>query len=303
MRALVTGASGLLGSNLCLLSCEKHEITGVTHRAGLKAAPFKTVSLDLTEDGAFQKLLQETTPQVVIHCAALADVDACELDPQGAQQINAQTPASMAALCQAAGIGFLHISTDAVFDGVKGDYCEEDEPNPLSVYARSKLEGECGVLAAHAGALVLRVNFYGFSLGGKRSLAEFFLNHLQAGEAVNGFTDVFFCPLYVADLVDIIWEMIVRDLNGLYHVVSPQHLSKYDFGMNIAAKFGLDGSLIRPVSVQDGNLLARRSPNLTLRVTKMVNTGVTLPTLAAGLERFHKDFQEGHASKIRALAD
>ncbi|MDK2979873.1 MAG: dTDP-4-dehydrorhamnose reductase [Chloroflexota bacterium] len=302
MRILVTGASGLLGLNLCLTSAGEHELTGLVNQRSLQDAPFDTLQADLLQEGAAEELFDQVRPQAVIHCAAMADVDRCERDPQTAQAINAQVPAKLAALCAQRGARMVHISTDAVFDGQRGSYTEEDQPNPLSVYARTKLEGEQGVLAADPGALVLRVNFYGYSLSGRRSLAEFFLNNLSAGQPLKGFTDVHFCPLYVADLVDVIFSALALDLSGLYHAVSPECLSKYDFGRRIADKFGLPGDLIQPVSVNDGNLLAKRSPNLTLRVDKLQAAGVELPGQAEGLERFHQHFCHGYPELVKSYA-
>ena len=252
--------------------------------------------------GRAERLLDQARPEVLIHCAAMADVDSCERNPQTAQAINAEVPARLAALCARRDIRMVHISTDAVFDGQRGSYTEEDLPNPLSVYARTKLEGEGGVLAANPQALVLRVNFYGYSLSGRRSLAEFFLNNLTAGQPLKGFTDVHFCPLYVVDLVDVIFSCLDHQLTGLYHAVSPECLSKYDFGRRIADKFGLDGSLIQPVSVNDGNLLAKRSPNLTLRVDKLQEAGVDLPGQADGLERFYRHSRHGYPELVKSYA-
>jgi len=139
-------------------------------------------------------------------------------------------------------------------------------------------------------------------LSGKRSLAEFFLYNLLEGKPLKGFTDVHFCPLYVGDLVGVMFAMLEKRLSGLYHVVSPECLSKYDFGRRIADKFGLDGNLIAPVSVYDGGLLARRSPNLTLRVDKLLAAGIPLPGQAPGLEHFHTHFQHGYPELIKSYA-
>lgn len=303
MRILVTGASGLLGLNLCLMSAQDHELIGVVNHRNLREVPFRTLQADLLQDDAVARLIDQILPEYVIHCAAVANVDSCERDPETARQLNALIPAQLAEVCKQRKIGFLHVSTDAVFDGRQGGYKEEDQPNPLSVYARTKLEGEQGVLAANQDALVIRVNFYGFSLSGTRSLAEFFLYNLVAGEQVKGFTDVHFCPLYVADLVEIMFRMIAKKLSGLYHVVSPECLSKYDFGRRIAQKFGLNADLIRPVSVEDGNLLAKRSPNLTLRVDKLMAAGIQLPDQAAGLERFYTNYRHGYPELIKSYAN
>ena len=117
------------------------------------------------------------------------------LNLRNAQRINAEMPGKLAAVCKKKKIRLIHISTDAVFDGKMGDYTEEDIPNPLSVYARTKIEGEHLVAAENPEAIIARVNFYGFSLSGKRSLAEFFLNSLRSGTSGKWFCRCDVLPL------------------------------------------------------------------------------------------------------------
>ncbi len=100
------------------------------------------MQVDLLAAGAVERLLDQTQPDWVIHCAALANLEDCEADPALAEQLNTELPAKLAAHVARGGARLLHVSTDAVFDGQKGDYTEQDAPNPLSVYARTKLEGE-----------------------------------------------------------------------------------------------------------------------------------------------------------------
>jgi len=302
MRILVTGASGLLGLNLCLHLAEGHQIIGALHSQKLVEPPFQTIEIDLTKDRLLESLIKKSRPDLMIHCAAMANVDACESHPEEAQRINTEIPGSLAALCKKTGIRLVHISTDAVFDGKMGDYAEEDSPNPLSVYARTKLDGECLVSAEYPEAIIARVNFYGFSLSGKRSLSEFFLNNLTAGNPVNGFVDVMFCPLYVIDLVDTLMAMVHKELHGLYHVVSPEALSKYAFGINIAEKFGLDKSLIQPKSVSEVGLLAARSPRLTLNIDKLKAAEIVPSGQAECLAHFHSHYLENLPEKIQELA-
>jgi len=195
----------------------------------------------------------------------------------------------------------IHISTDAVFDGTKdGVYTEDDTPNPLGVYARTKLEGEEAVMAADRGALVARVNFFGWSLSGTRSLSEYFVNCLTAGNKCNGFNDVWFCPLFVGDLVGILVRMLEQGLSGLYHLVGSQALTKFDFGVQIARQFGFDESLIQPISIAASGLKAKRSNNLRLSVHKLsTDLGIEIPTVSTGIEKFYTQAQQGYPQKMR----
>ncbi len=167
-----------------------------------------------------------------------------------AKVINVDVPTELAKACAEQGIRFVHISTDAVFDGEKKDpYREDDVPNPLGVYSETKLAGEHATFSENPESIVARVNFFGWSLTNKRSLGEFFVNNLSEGKKVNGFTDVIFCPMLVNETARLLLEMLKKNLSGLYHVVGPQAMSKYQFGMEIARTFGLSENLISPKSV------------------------------------------------------
>lgn len=301
MKILVTGASGLLGLNLSLGMTGTHTIVGVD-RSKLARTPFELIQADLLHAAACSRLLDRVRPEAVIHTAALADVDACEASPQEARRLNADLPGELAAACAKRGIRLVHISTDAVFDGAKdGTYTETDLPNPLSLYARTKLDGERAVMQANPQAIVARVNFFGWSLSGKRSLPEYFFNHLSTGKPCDGFTDVWFCPLFVGDLARLLVQMLEAGLTGLYHVVGSEALTKYDFGVRIARQFGFDQSLIRPMSVEQSGLTARRSHNLRLSVHKLSTAlGVSIPGVSTGIEQFYTQYQQGYPQKMRS---
>jgi dTDP-4-dehydrorhamnose reductase len=301
MRILVTGASGLLGLNLCLVKTEGNAVFGIAHNTRLVNVPFTLINQDLTKDKAIVEILERLHPELVVNCAAMANVDLCEQQPERAQVINAQVPGKFARICFERDIPLVHISTDAVFDGDKGNYSETDETNPLSTYARTKLEGERRVLEYNRNALITRVNFFGFSITGKRSLAEFFLNNLSVGKRVRGFNDIFFSPLYVKDLVEILFNLVEKKLTGIVHLVSRDFLSKYDFGVLIGKRFNLDTSLISPVSYKEAELIARRSPNLVLNTSNLRSIGIDIPDVASGIEHFYMDHKDGFPGRIQSF--
>jgi dTDP-4-dehydrorhamnose reductase len=302
MRLLVTGASGLLGLNLALEASRDHKVFGSVNRNQLKNAPFEVIRSDLTQEGSLDWLFELSRPDWVINCAALANLEACEAQPNLAEKLNIELPEKLAQIVAKGGARMVHISTDAVFDGKKGNYTETDLANPLSKYAETKLHGELAVMSANPEAIIARVNLFGWSLSGKRSLAEWFLNNMFAEREIQGFTDVYFCPLLANDLGKILLEMFIKGLEGIYHVVSSECSSKYDFGIKIAELFGCDASLIQPVSLADSNLIAERSLNLTMNSDKLCNAlGVPSPGLEIGLTHFHQQFIEGYPQKIQAM--
>ncbi len=334
MRILVTGASGLLGANLALEAAKAdkvrpaeaeadkdrplaHERTtgvrvyGVANEPPLRTEAFRYLQVDLLEPGALEAVLDEIQPDWVIHCAALAVVDACERDPERARQLNTELPARLAHLLSErvarGGARLVYISTDAVFDGRIGEphfYRETDAPNPLSTYARTKLEAEQAVLVECPQALVTRINMFGWSPSGQRALSEFFFYRLQAGERVNGFTDVYFCPLLANHLAGLLLEMLGKNLQGIFHVVSRDSISKYDFAVRLARRFGFDEGLITPVSVMDGGLAAQRSPRLVLSTEKLKQAlGRPTPSVEEGIEGLYRLYEAGYPEFLKRIND
>jgi dTDP-4-dehydrorhamnose reductase len=302
MRILITGASGLLGLNLALETAPRHMVFGSVSQHALKTNAFTVVQTNLLAPGAVERLLETAQPDWVIHCAALANLDACEADPLLAQQLNTDLPRTLASHVARSGARLVHISTDSVFDGLRGDYSEDDIPTPIGTYSRTKLESEHAVAEVDPTAIIARVNLFGWSMSGDRSLAEFFFNNLSQGKQVMGFTDVCFCPLLANDLADIFISMLEKRLNGVYHVVGAEALSKYDFAIRLAHRFDFDPSLVNPISVRQSGLKATRSPNLSLRSDKLARAlGNSLPRISTGLDKFYTLYQQGYPQILHSL--
>ena len=299
-HVLVTGASGLLGLNLALTAAQSgYHVTGWSGRHALVQTPFAAEQVDLTELESLPTRIAALAPDVIIHCAALADIDQAEQHPRLAEKLNAQVPGVIAQAAKNCGAQLVHISTDAVFDGTRGDYRETDTPNPINTYARTKLAGEAAVAAAYPHALVARVNFYGWSARGQRSMAEFFYTHLRAEQTVNGFTDVYFSPLYARHLAQLLLLMVEKSFSGLYHVFNPQATSKYAFGVSLARQFGLDESLINPVSFADAGLSTPRPLNLSMNTEKLQTAlDAPLPSEQEGLQALYEDALAGLPDKL-----
>ena len=300
MKLLIVGASGLLGINLAMEAMREVEVVGVD-RGKLKSAPFPVFHTGLITKKVIDSILDDAQPDWLINCAAMANLDECEENPDRATFINVDVPAQLAQACSERGIRFVHISTDAVFDGEKTQpYTEDDLPSPQGVYSQTKLDGEHATLSENPEAIVARVNFFGWSLSGRRSLAEFFINNLSEEKYVNGFTDVVFCPMLVNDTARLLLEMLQKNLSGLYHVVGAQAMNKYQFGVEIARTFGLKESHISPKSVEGSGLTAKRSHNLWLSTDKLsTDLGREIPTFSTGLAEFYTQLQQGYPQKIR----
>jgi dTDP-4-dehydrorhamnose reductase len=287
---VVTGASGLLGASVLRSAVDLGwETAGLCHQHVIRDPAMHVASVDLTDDSATRKLLFDLRPDAIVHCAAATNVDWCEDNSKQAVAINVQASAVLAAIASTLNARLVYVSTDSVFDGKRGDYVETDEPAPLNVYARSKLAGEQETLRRNPSALIVRVNIYGWNAQDKESLAEWILRQLEEGRQVPGFTDVFFTPILVNDLVPVLFAMMQHELAGLHHVSGSERISKFEFARNVAAAFGFDHARVTPCQLKNMNLRAARPLDVSLNTTKIrIALGRSMPNVESGLCRFRE---------------
>lgn len=285
---LVTGASGFLGRTVALEALASgRPVVAVVHRHSVDHPELQTVSADLTAPAAAKALLGRLRPVTVVNCAALADVDECERKPERARLLNVDVPRSLAAACAELGVGLVHISTDSVFDGKRGSYTESDEPGPVNVYARSKLDGERAVQDAFPDALIIRTNFIGISASRRLGLADWVSSRLESGERIQGFADVIFSPLLANELARVALAAIDCGLQGLYHASASDAFSKYDFAGRLAVALGLDSSLVNSACLADAKLPAPRPLNTSLSSSRLETAlGRQMPSVDAAISGY-----------------
>lgn len=301
-KILVTGASGLLGSNLVSVLANHHEVVALSHSYQIRQEGIAVSMADLSIPENATQIIGQHEPDWVIHCAAETSIDRCETDPEMAFRLNCDMAQYVAHATQASGGRLMFISTDAVFDGAGSQYQEEEVPQPINVYGQSKLEGERAVSEEDPRALIIRTNFYGWNAVKKQSLAEWFLSHLEMGEICRGFTDVNVKLLLVNDLVDVLMHLIDHECEGIYHVLGKDCVSKYTFGRRLAKIFKLDEQLIQPIEVKQAGLGAPRALNLCLDTSKVSNAlGLEMPSLDDGIRRFHELKQTGYPESLKLL--
>ncbi len=300
---VVTGGTGFLGSNLVATAkAEGRAVIAVGYSNVSPQHDLHTVAADLTKPHAARELVHYLQPEILINCAALANVDESETNPAKARLLNVTVPRDLAIACRDAGIPFTHVSTDSVFGGKRGRYSEVDTPNPVNEYAKSKLEGEQAVLDAMPNALVVRVNFIGLSNVPGVGLADWIAGKLEAGERIKGFTDVIISPLEASTLSSLLIKMTERELTGVYHLGARDEISKFDLAVSIAGSLGLDASLIDPATVGEGGLGAPRPLRISLDSSKAAAAlGLQLPTVQEGVNSFAKAWRSRNVLSNRAV--
>lgn len=299
-RLLITGASGLLGANLVLDAHKEHDVIAVYHRHPIELEGVQSESADLSQPGIAKELFDRFQPEFVIHCAADTSIDELESNPELAFQMNREMAGNVAEAAKETGAKLVHISTDAVFDGRSESYRENDPTEPVNVYGKSKLAGEQAVQAVCPEALIIRTNIFGWNAQPKTSLAEWFLEQLEAGNTCPGLTDIDFSPLLVNDLGKLILAMLSEVLSGVFHVPGADCISKYDFGIYIANLFGFDTDQIVPTVSDDIGFKALRPARTCLVGDKIEHSlGIQLPAIKDGLIRFRALRETGFSARLR----
>jgi len=299
---LVTGASGLLGSNFITTANKRYEnIIAIYNQHPINIPGTISLEADISDEIIVDEIFSSFKPKWVIHCAALTNVDWCEEHPKEAREFNVDVPRNLARNARLIGSKFIYISTDAIFDGSIGNYSETDETNPINKYAESKLAGEKAVIEELNSSLVIRTNIYGWNLQNKLSIAEWILFKLESTEIVPGFYDVIFNPILVNDLGEIILNAIDQEIRGIYNIAGSQACSKYEFAQHIANIFGLNNQLIKPISVNDSKLKAVRPKNTSLQTHKICRSlHISIPNIIQGLQRFKALRDSGYSNKLKS---
>lgn len=270
MRILVTGANGLLGVKIVeLATTQGFEVyrTDIDSPANTKSY----VRLDLTDREAVLSSCRDLRPEAIINTAALTDVDFCEREKNAAIRVNADVAGYLAEAAKIVGAHMVQVSTDYVFDGEKGMYGEEDEPNPINNYGYSKLLGERKVASAAGSWCVARTSvIFGWGRESRSNFATWVLGGLRAGKKLTVVTDQYASPTFNLNLAEMLLEMSKRKLQGIYHTVGRDRINRYDMAVKIAAVFGLDQTLVSPTSSSDISWLAKRPRDSSLRVDKVL---------------------------------
>lgn len=253
-KAMITGAGGLLGRSMQARLVE----------SGWTVVGLPRTELDITDEDAVMRAVETARPDVLINCAATADVDRCEIDPDWAYAINEGGPRLLARACREFDAEIVHVSTDYVFDGSRsGFYTQEDAPAPLSVYGRAKLAGELAVREEAARSYVIRTSWL-FGRGGK-NFGSRVIEYARSGARLKGVTDQTSIPSYAPDVSARIEELVIVGVHGLYHVTSSGPTTWFEFARRALDLAGLTNVKIEPVTRAALNQRAPRPRNSAMR--------------------------------------
>ena len=266
MKCLVTGSVGLVGSQVIKdLSKQNHTVYSCFHDE--KPTFGIPINLDLTNLEKIPQIIQETKPDAIIHLGAMTNVDLCETEQDLAIIINAKATEILAKEAAKNNSFFVYVSTDYVFDGKQGMRKENDIPNPLGFYAKSKLEGEVALNKLASSGAITRISSP-FGLHPKKKTFPLWVKeNLESNHEIPVLVDQFTSPTYVPNLSKMLIEISTRQITGIIHLAGATRISRYNFAEIIADRLNLDKGLLKPTKTSDMTWKAQRPPDSSLDVS------------------------------------
>ena len=268
-KILITGASGSLGWTLTALLVARCKVMAAYCSNAVVPEGSEPVRLDLRDKTEPGRTVERYRPDAIVHLAAITDPDRCEQDTGLAERVNLEATSELAGAAAKQGCAVLFASTDLVFDGLRGNYGEDDAAHPLSAYGVTKLRAEQAVLEACRDNFVFRSSLvYGRGSPSSKTFLSTVLDRLGRGEPMQLFTDQKRNPILADDLARAVIAAIEGDISGLYHIGGRDTVTRYEFGQLVCRSFGYREDLLVPVRMQDFAYTARRPLNSTLDITR-----------------------------------
>lgn len=275
MKVLVTGVKGQLGHDVV------NELTG----RGIQAVGVDVEEMDITDAAGVGRVIRETAPDAVIHCAAYTAVDAAEENEELCRRVNAEGTRNIALVCRELDIKMLYISTDYVFSGEGERLWEpDDERAPQSVYGRTKYEGELAVQELLDKYFIVRIAWV-FGVNGK-NFVKTMLKLAESHDTIRVVNDQFGSPTYTYDLAKLLADMVLTERYGAYHATNEGICSWYDFACAIFEEAGISVNVI-PVTTEEYGAKAKRPANSRMSKEKLTENGFErLPPWRDALRRY-----------------
>jgi len=286
MKILIIGASGFVGEKIYNVLSSDFEVIGTYSTK--KKHNFE--HLDMSNRESVIKLISKIKPNVVIHTAGITNVDFFEENPEEIQRVNIQGAKNIIHACLKINSKLIDISTDYVFDGEKGNYTEEDRPNPISVYGKAKLEEEDLVKNSGLNYLILRISVpYGYNASyDKQTFEKWIINNLKNNKEIKVIDDQFNTPTLIDDIANAVKKLIELNRTGIYHVTGSEKISRYDFALKVTEIFGLNEDLIKKLKTKDLNWKAKRPKDSSLNINKLRKEGINMSNINEGLNKMKK---------------
>jgi dTDP-4-dehydrorhamnose reductase len=273
-KLIIFGSNGLLGQALVERFCGDYKVICASLEpssyCSIKDLPYNQI--DMINRSEISEFLTSERPDIIVNAAAFTDVDACETEKEICWNTNVRAVENIIDAADLFKPILIHISTDYVFDGIKGNYTESDETNPLGNYARSKMAAENIVKSSNLEYIIARTQvLYGYANKAKLNFATWVISRLTNNKEIKVVTDQVGNPTYIEDLAEGLFLLLNNDEFGLFHICGSESIDRYNFALKIAQIFKLNESLIKQNVTADLNQIAPRPMNSTFMIDKLIN--------------------------------
>ena len=279
-KILIIGVSGLTGFKLASLAKTEYEVSGTYNNRRVDINNCEIYKLDKTQKQETLSLIKNISPNIVIDCSALHNVDYCENHEDESRIVNVKATKDIAEACREINARLIFISTDYVYDGYAQSYTEESQPNPLSIYGIHKLEAENEIVKAGINYAIARTSLvFGWnpnelkglksSSGKTMNFVIWVLGKLRNGENLKIVTDQYSTPTLADNLAEILLSLGKSDNQGIFHITGKNCLNRYDFTLKICEIFGINKENVSPVTSDMFQQVAKRPMRCCLDVSKV----------------------------------
>ena len=268
-KILITGSTGLLGSNACTILKNSYFLTGTYLSKKLNLDTIDQVKLDIQDRSSCKEILSKVKPKVIIHCAAITDMDLCETDKKLAYDVNTNGTKNILELMNK-DCHLIFVSTDNVYNNGKQFNREKAKKNITNIYGDTKREAEKIIMNSNVNYTILRTNIFGWHLEGKKTgLLNFIYENLNNNYEITLFYDVYFTPISIPLFCSGLHRIIDNKITGTFNYGGKERISKLDFGLIIADVFGFNKSLIKPISIDKKLFIAKRPKEMSMTSSKI----------------------------------
>lgn len=266
-KILITGSNGMLGKDILTQLKPYYDLYVLNRKLDDLLEEGKNIICDLEDNLNLVKNLRELSPDVLIHTAAMVDIEKCQSDKERCYKINYLAIVNLIENLRKDAL-FIFISTDSVFDGSGKFPVESSTKNPLNYYSETKSLAEDFIIKNHENHIIIRTNMYGFHKNWRGSIVEWAISSLNKGTFFGGYYDVTFNPLYTRQISKIIQVLLDENYRGIIHLGSSNSLSKYEFLYRICELLNLNSNLLFRTSIdlEDGAL---RPKHTSLSISKL----------------------------------
>jgi len=294
VRILITGASGMLGKALIFENKADYSLYGTYLSTNLDIKEVTLLRIDICDKNSFSEVISKIVPDIIIHTAALTNVDLCEKEKEAAYKINVVGTENVVESAKKVNAKLIYISTDFVFDGKNGNYTEEDTPNPINYYGITKLKGE-EISLTYKNSLIIRTSIFGLNPLGSKPGIEGIIEDVKRGKKIYVPVDNFYSPISVNSLAKIIYYLMENNASGVYHIGSRERISRFDFFNLLFKIYGLPHDHLLQISFEEylKEKYALRPQDVSLRSSKIVSDfGVVLPYIENDLKEIFRTKNE-----------